>query len=265
MPLFIGDYLRATQGLNRSEHGSYLLLIMAYWDNAAPLPADNESLREIAKCPETEWARTKGLMLRFFEERDGYWHHKRIDLELEKASIIATTNSERAKNAAEVRWNAERTASSTPQASSENAPSPSPSPSPSHNNSHYHKDARSVLHFLNENSRRHFRETDANLAFISSRLKEPEVDFEGCKKMILRQCKKWLDTDMADYLRPETLFNKTKFDSYYSSRDLPINETNQRPNPRNAGVVGDLAENARATAAFVQRQQEARRAKNESV
>lgn len=43
------------------------------------------------------------------------------------------------------------------------------------------------------------------------------------------------------------------------------NETNQRPNPRNAGVVGDLAENARATAAFVQRQQEARRAKNESV
>ena len=40
---------------------------------------------------------------------------------------------------------------------------------------------------------------------------------------------------------------------------------NSKPNPRNAGVVGDLAENARQTAAFVLRQNEARRFKNEAV
>ena len=48
----------------------------------------------------------------------------------------------------------------------------------------------------------------------------------------------------------------------------PINhndKNNSKPNPRNAGVVGDLAENSRKTAEFVQRQQEARRAKSESV
>lgn len=40
---------------------------------------------------------------------------------------------------------------------------------------------------------------------------------------------------------------------------------NQRPNPRNVGVVGDLAANARATADFVRRQNEERRAKHEAL
>ncbi len=89
---------------------------------------------------------------------------------------------------------------------------------------HYHKNTRAALHILNEASGRHFRETDANLTFISARLKEPEVTIEGVRQMIERQCRRWKETDQAEYLRPETLFNKTKFDGYYAARDLPINE-----------------------------------------
>ena len=48
------------------------------------------------------------------------------------------------------------------------------------------------------------------------------MDIEGVKKMIVRQCKRWKGTEMAEYLRPETLFNKTKFDGYYAARDLPV-------------------------------------------
>lgn len=88
MPLYIGDYLRDTLGLSRSEHGSYMLLIMAYWTNGKPLEADDQALREIAKCPEIEWSRTRGLMLRFFKEENGFWTHKRIDEELEKSRVM---------------------------------------------------------------------------------------------------------------------------------------------------------------------------------
>ena len=110
----------------------------------------------------------------------------------------------------------------------------------------YHADARTVLHLLNESTGRHYRETDGNLAVISARLKEPDVDLAGVRKMVARQCALWKDGEMSEYLRPETLFNKTKFDSYYAGRDASI-QTNQphantRPNPtkphRNDFIAG---------------------------
>ncbi len=113
-----------------------------------------------------------------------------------------------------------------------------------------------VLEYLNSKTKREFRPTEQNLSFIKSRLGESGVTTDGVKKMIDRQCLRWLGTDQQEYLRPQTLFNKTKFDSYYAAKDLPVkNEINSKPNPRNAGVVGDLAENARRTAEFVSRQQ----------
>lgn len=87
----------------------------------------------------------------------------------------------------------------------------------------YHKDARSALHILNESSGKGFREVDANLALISRRLEEPGVDLEGVRMMIRRQCGLWKsDEKMHEYLRPETLFAKSKFDSYYAAREMPV-------------------------------------------
>lgn len=99
MPLYIGDYLGDTLGLSRSEHGSYMLLIMAYWKNGGPLQTDDEQLREIAKCPPAEWARTRGLMLRFFKESNGHWTHKRIDEELQKARDMYAKKFHQTQNA----------------------------------------------------------------------------------------------------------------------------------------------------------------------
>lgn len=89
----------------------------------------------------------------------------------------------------------------------------------------YHKHSRTVLFYLNEKTGHHYRETDPNLKFISARLSEPEVDLDGIKVMIDRQIQEWKDTAMEKYLRPETLFNRTKFDSYYASRLIPASKT----------------------------------------
>lgn len=92
----------------------------------------------------------------------------------------------------------------------------------------YHKDSRSVLWFLNETVNKKFRETDPNLSIISARLNEKGVDFEGCKAMIVRQHKKWKNTEYQDYLQPSTLFQASKFDGYYTARNEPVikNENN---------------------------------------
>lgn len=101
----------------------------------------------------------------------------------------------------------------------------------------YHKDSREVLAFLNEKTGKAFREVDANLGLISSRLNEAGIDVEGVKKMIVRQCARWpADDRMREYLRPETLFGKSKFDGYYAAKDQPVNQDNGRrvegPEPR---------------------------------
>jgi uncharacterized phage protein (TIGR02220 family) len=88
----------------------------------------------------------------------------------------------------------------------------------------YHKDSRTALWCLNEACGKHFRELDANLKPISARLSEPEVTIDGVRLMISRQVKRWKGTNMEEYLRPETLFGKTKFDGYYSAREQPVHD-----------------------------------------
>ena len=139
MPLYIGDYLRDTLGLSRADHGSYLLLIMAYWSNGGPLPDDDDCLREIARCDRQDWARCRGLMLRFFSKQDGVWAHKRVDEELDAAH----KRKEKAQKSAQSRWEQHQadaqpdaqvmlgSCSSDAQAVPESCSSPSPSPSPS--------------------------------------------------------------------------------------------------------------------------------------
>lgn len=85
-----------------------------------------------------------------------------------------------------------------------------------------------IIRFLNTQTGRDFRDTDKNLGFIRSRLSESGVTVDGIKAMIVRQCNRWLRTDQAEFLRPETLFNATKFDGYYAARELPLANGSQR-------------------------------------
>jgi uncharacterized phage protein (TIGR02220 family) len=82
---------------------------------------------------------------------------------------------------------------------------------------------------------------DANLKLISARLSEPGVTLAAVQKMIERQVRKWKGTQMEDYLRPATLFGKSKFDSYYAAREDPV-QMNQpgKPTPRPDLVTRDI-------------------------
>lgn len=91
-------------------------------------------------------------------------------------------------------------------------------------------EAKEILDFLNQHSGRVYRMVETNITLIRARLQEPDVTVAEMKKMIARQCAMWRgDEKMDRYLRPETLFNKTKFDSYYAARDLPVIPKGQKP------------------------------------
>lgn len=87
------------------------------------------------------------------------------------------------------------------------------------------ENAKRVIQVLNECTGSQFRCSDGNIKLITARLEEEGVDLDGVLKMVRRQNMLWgADEKMAAYLRPETLFNKTKFESYYANRDMPIQQ-----------------------------------------
>lgn len=74
--------------------------------------------------------------------------------------------------------------------------------------------ALEVLEFLNEKTGRAYRPVDTNLSFIIARLNSGAT-IGQCFQVIAKKYREWKDNhEMAIYLRPETLFNKKKFESY---------------------------------------------------
>jgi len=81
-------------------------------------------------------------------------------------------------------------------------------------------DAEGVLNFLNQKTGRNFRAREssgkpsANLALIAARLAGGATVIQ-CRAIILRKYHEWKgDETMAKFLRPETLFGRSKFEQY---------------------------------------------------
>lgn len=83
-----------------------------------------------------------------------------------------------------------------------------------------------ILVYLNDKSKSKFQAVEANLQFITGRLKEKGITEEICKAIIDNKVYSWLTKPMreglrrdecphAEYLRPATLFNRTKFWQYH--------------------------------------------------
>ena len=88
--------------------------------------------------------------------------------------------------------------------------------------------AEQTLNYLNEKAGTHFKPVESNLKFITARLKDyAESDL---KAVIDKKVGEWKNTEMQAYLRPETLFNATKFESYVNglSAVKPKNFENER-------------------------------------
>lgn len=85
-------------------------------------------------------------------------------------------------------------------------------------------EAIEILDFLNLTANKNFQPIDSNLKFIRARLQDQPAEI--LKQVIQLKTFDWKDDfKMNDYLRPETLFNPTKFQTYIQK----VEEVKQNP------------------------------------
>ena len=78
-----GDYLKDTRHLSPEEHGTYLLLLAAYYTKSGPLPDDDTRLAKLVQCPVRRWVkRLRPVMEEFFTIENGVWVQKRCEREI---------------------------------------------------------------------------------------------------------------------------------------------------------------------------------------
>jgi uncharacterized protein YdaU (DUF1376 family) len=136
LPLYTGDYIRATRHLSPDEHGCYILLLIHCWDSCGPVPLDERRQQAIVNARGGgEIEALRSVLCEFFIRMDDGWYNKRLMEEIERWNAISSKRA----GAARIRWSAREKLTELGRASAmqvhsisnANAPSLSPSPSPS--------------------------------------------------------------------------------------------------------------------------------------
>ena len=84
----------------------------------------------------------------------------------------------------------------------------------------YAKQREEIVAYLNDKTGKHFKaDSAANVRFVNSRLKEGYT-VEDFKKVIDNKTAEWKGTEQDQYLRPETLFTASHFESYLNQRTV---------------------------------------------
>lgn len=108
MPIYIGDILAKTTRMTTEQIGASFLLLMDYWRNGA-IPDDNNVIASVIRMSVTKAKALKLILINsnLFEVNDGQMSSKYLDSLKNQAEINKSSKSERAKKAAEARWNKE--------------------------------------------------------------------------------------------------------------------------------------------------------------
>lgn len=88
--------------------------------------------------------------------------------------------------------------------------------------------SREVLEYLNTQTGHSYKPVESNLKLVRARLAEG-ASLDECKAVVDAKVSEWAsDAKMAQYLRPDTLFNATKFAQYVgqlgAAADQPFRE-----------------------------------------
>ncbi len=129
LPLWTDAYLADTRHLSTTEHGAYLLLLMAMWRNGGILQDDEVKIRKITGLTKAQWARSKPAIYEFLMVENGQLSQCRLTDELN----YVRTKTKKASDSARAKWRKHKEsghANAYTKQCETDAPTPTPTPTP---------------------------------------------------------------------------------------------------------------------------------------
>lgn len=224
----LGDYAKKAGRLTMLQHGAYTLLIDACYDRES-FPTRDDAIDWAWACSAEEIAAVDFVLAKFFTlDSDGRYTQKRIQEEISEYQKFKELQAEKGKkggrpknpagknknpgglnkNPLVTRDKAEKSLTTNQEPLTTNQVKNTMSGKPD-----FEPIADRVIEELNRQAGKHFRLTSNNRGAVIARLREGFTE-EDCFKVISNRCMRWLDTDQAQYLRPDTLFRPSKFEAY---------------------------------------------------
>lgn len=202
----IADYRKDTSHLTPIEHYIYRFLIDWYYLDENPIPLETQQVIRRLGLGSENIPNLQNVLNDFFDKTENGYIQKRIDEEIEVYHNRADVSRNNGKLGGRPK--------KTQQVILANLEKPEQKATnnqqPSTNNQIY----IDILDYLNKKTGRSYRPVKANLDLIKARLDEG-YSKEDIIKVIDSKCAAWLgDNKMSSYLRPETLFNRTKLAQY---------------------------------------------------
>ena len=93
-PMYPGDFIRDTIHLSAEDVGCYIRLINHYYSTGKPIPDDIQVIRKIIGESLQKTRKKLEVFDNFFERKDGFLRHERIDKELAKSKYLNEKLSE---------------------------------------------------------------------------------------------------------------------------------------------------------------------------
>lgn len=196
----IGDYQSHTKHLSPIEDICYRRLLDFYYLHEQPIPKDLNKVSRLLLLQDYK-KEIELILVEFFVKTKNGWINPRADEEIQQYQGFKKSG----KDGANKRW--------------AKAPYSPPNETLIANNNQETSNNKQelyieILEYLNKKSGRSYRPVKANLDLIKARLDEG-YSKEDIIKVIDAKCLAWLgDSKMKPYLRPETLFNRTKLAQY---------------------------------------------------
>lgn len=218
-PHHIGDYAKATRFLSKDQDLFYRRMLDEYYDRESPLPGEPEEVAQMvgATTPE-EIDAVRYVLARFFTPTGSGWMNARCEQEIGNYRVLVERNR---KNGAlggrpkkvETQSKPSGFPVGTQSKANQNQNQRKEKTSLSGEPDGLREQAKQVLAHLNSQSGSAFKNVDSNLRLIAARLGEGH-SIDDCRRVVDAKVRDWKGTEYAKFLRPETLFNPTKFNGY---------------------------------------------------
>ena len=93
----IADYRKDTMHLTPIEHYIYRELLDSYYLDESPIPNKTQMVLRLLRLGKEHEEQLNNVLSDFFEEKDGYFYHKRIEEEVNRYQARADKNRENGK------------------------------------------------------------------------------------------------------------------------------------------------------------------------